>query len=103
MIVDFAQVGENDGFETAVVDGFEELKGVRVGKMAVTASYALLEMPGIRAVEQEIQIVIGFQDQSVATLEPCFHQLCGDSQVGAHPKPGGSVLDDETDGLFGIV
>jgi hypothetical protein len=103
MVVHFAQVRENDGFKPAVVKGFKELEGVCVGQMTVAAFYALLEVPGIWSVEQQIHVMVGFEDQSMASLEPRFDQLSGDPQVRADPQPCVFVLDNKANGLAGIV
>jgi len=54
VIVDFAQVGEQDDLQVAVMEALQQLARFRVGEVPMTAADTLLEGQGIGAAEQQL-------------------------------------------------
>ena len=87
----------------AVVAGFEEVGGGVVGEMADAGEDTLLDLPGIGAVAEHFEIVIGFDHEEIEVLELGFDvgwdvaEICGEGHADAFG------LEDEADRVRGVM
>ncbi len=103
VVVGFAHVGEDDAAHVFVIHLFEEVPGVLVREVAVSGADALFEVPGVRAFEKSVHIVVGFENEAVTALEAHLNELRGYPEVGAYPEPGTFVFDDKTCGFARVM
>jgi hypothetical protein len=74
-----------------------------IGKMAGAGKYALLDDPRIGANLEHIEVVVGFEDQTIGFAEVDFDKLGHVTEVGADGNLGAVSAKSETDGIDGIV
>jgi hypothetical protein len=103
VVVDLTEVSEHDGAEAGVVKSFKEGERIFVGEMAVAAADALFELPWVGAVDEELHIVIRFEDEAVATRQTRLDELSRDSEVRTDAQAASFVLDDEPSRLSRIM
>ena len=77
--------------------------GVDVGQVSLAAANALLERPGPRGFAQEVLIVVGLNDDGLASLELFPDKRRAHTQVGNDPNAGVGGLEAESDGFVRIV
>ena len=83
-----AEVREEDVFEHIGGALGNKLCGTHVGEVALSAADALLERPRARGFLQEVFVVVGFNDDRVASLELFAHQRGGHSEIGDNTNGG---------------
>ncbi|SRR6266566_3852877 len=90
-------------------DGVETLRiskifadGV-IGKMAGTAKHALLYHPGIRSNFQHIEIVVGFENETVCPAQMNFDMIREIAEIGANRYLGAVRAKRKRDGVDSIV
>src|ERR1039458_7603553 len=104
-VVLLREVAEDDVGCAAVVVVGEEFGGGVVGEVADAGEGALLDRPGVGAVLEHLEVVVGFEQEHVDALE-------GPLDVGRHvPEVGGdghadglgTGREDEAAGVGGVV
>ena len=102
-VIGLREVAENNPRGAAVVVLLEKLGGGVVGEMANAGEHALLDRPGIRAVAEHLEVVVGFQQQNVDALEGSLDVGRHVAQVGSQRHADALGLEDEAAGIGGIV
>jgi hypothetical protein len=74
-----------------------------IGEMAGARKYALLDDPRIGANLEHIEVVVGFEDETIRFAEMNFDELRHVAEVGADGNLGAIGAKSETDGIDGIV
>ncbi len=70
----------------------------------MTARNALLEVPGVGAGAQHLEIVVVLEQQDVEIAQPRPGELAAAAEVGNHAyPPSGAILHHETHRLTGVV
>jgi len=87
-----------------VVEQFlEQGPGVLIGEMAGPAFDALLEVPGVGAVDQHLGIMVGLQAEQGAVPEVLPDHGGGDAQVGGDADFGAVSLKGKPRGFLGVM
>jgi hypothetical protein len=105
IVVLLRHVGENEIARVAIETiriGEVFADGV-IGKMAGAGKYALLDDPRIGSNLEHIEVVVGFEDQTISFAEVDFDKLRHVAEVGADGNLGAVGAKGETDGIDGIV
>jgi hypothetical protein len=99
-----AQVTE---IQMAQVGGHDLLGGISGGlvrEMPMAAKNALLEAPGpARAILQHLDIMVRLQHERVGWTDPFKHQPCRVAKVGQEADIAGTGVEEETNGILGVV
>src|SRR3977135_846600 len=74
-----------------------------IGKMSGTAKHALLYHPRIRPNFQHIEIVVGFENETVCPAQMNFDVIGEVAEIGADGHLGAVRAKRESDGIDGIV
>ena len=74
-----------------------------IGKMASAGEYALLDDPRIRADFEHVEVVVGFEDETISFAEVDFDELRHVAEVGADGNLGAVGAKRETDRIDSIV
>ena len=102
-VVGFGEVTEDDGVSSAVVVVLEEFGGGGVREVAYAGEDALLDGPGVRAVAEHFEIVIGLEEEDVDALEGGFDVGGHVAQVGGDGHADAFGGKDEAAGVGGVV
>jgi hypothetical protein len=74
-----------------------------IGKMAGARKDPLLDDPRVRANFEHVEVVVGFEDETIGFAEVDFDKLRHVAEVGADGNLGAVGAKGETDGIDGIV
>ena len=104
-VVGLGEVAEDDVGGAAVVVVGEELGGGVVGEVADAGEDALLDRPGVGAVAEHLEVVVGFEQEDVDALEGGLDVGRHVAEVGGdgHADGLGAGLEDEAAGVGGVV
>ena len=104
-VVLLGEVAEDDPGGAAVVVAGEEFGGGVVGEVADAGEDALLDRPGVGAVAEHLEVVVGFEQQDVDALEGGLDVGGHVAEVGGdgHADGFGVGLEDEAAGVGGVV
>lgn len=99
-----AEVAEVELFQVGVDDLLEDIGGGVIGEVAVTAKDALFQTPrAARVFLQELQIMVGFQDNDVRAADAFDDELGGMAEVRKETDGASAGIQDEADRVLGIV
>ena len=104
-VVGLGEVAEDDVGGAAVVVLGEELGGGVVGEMADAGEDTLLDGPGVGAVAEHLEIVVGFEQEDVDGFEGGLDVGRDVAEVGGdgHADGLGAGVEDEAAGVGGVV
>ena len=104
-VVLLGEVREDEMARAAVEDfGIgEEVADDAIRKMPRAAHHALLDVPGIRADLEHVEIVIRFEDQEIGFAQVMLHKLRHVAEVGNDGDFGAIGAKGKADGIGGIV
>lgn len=99
-----AEVSEEDVREVVVEDAADQFGGADVGEVAVAGEDSLFDGPGAAGVVlQEVEVVVGLEQDRVAAADALDGQFGGVADVGEETDAGLGVFDDEADGVVGVM
>lgn len=99
-----AEVAEVELLQVGVQDLVEDIGGGVIGEVAVAAEDALLQTPWTSHIFlQELQVVIGFQDNDVRAADAFHDELGGMAEVREETDGASTGIQDEADGVLGVV
>lgn len=99
-----AEVAEVELFQVGVHNLVEDIGGGVIGEVAVAAEDALFQTPRTaRVFLQELQIMVGFQDNDVRAADAFDDELGGMAEVRKETDGASAGIQDEADGVLGIV
>ena len=98
-----AEMGNEDLAKGVAGDVFEELCGGFVGQVPLAAEDALFQRPGAGGAADEIDVVVGLQDEELAAAEAFARDLGGHAEIGGHAHAGRAAGKDEADRVVGVV
>jgi len=75
----------------------------QIGEVAGAGEDALLHDPRIRTDLQHVEIVIGFEDETIGVAEMDFHEFRQITQIGNEGELRAAGLERESDGIGGVV
>ena len=105
-IVVFLGDVREDEIARARIEAFgigKELTDRVIGKMPGAGKYALLDDPGVRANLEHVEIVVGFEDQTVGFAQMQLDMIRHVTKIGADGHLGAVGAEGEADGIGGIV
>ncbi|HEY1471137.1 MAG TPA: hypothetical protein VGF61_19000 [Candidatus Acidoferrum sp.] len=105
IIVFLRHVSENEiaGVAIETVRISEVFADGVIGKMAGAGKDALLDDPRIGANLEHVEIVVGFEDETIGFAEVDFDKLRHVAEVGTDGNLGAVGAESETDGIDSIV
>lgn len=98
-----AQVAEVEMAEVGRHDFPRGGGGVFVREMAVASGDALLEAPGPAGFLKHLQVVVGFEDKDVGGAHALEDGFRGVAEVGEKTDFRGAGVQEETDGVGGVM
>src|SRR6266851_4291640 len=81
VVIRLAQVGENQDVRRAVVAVEKKLGGGAIREVPLPAHQPLLEVPGVGADLEHVEIVVRLEDQQMAAADVLFDELGDVAQV----------------------
>ncbi len=103
VIVVLAQMAEDQGRGAAIEFMAEVVVNGVIGKMAVAAHHALLDGPRVGAHAQDFEVMIGFEQQEIRTLQVELDGIRNVAEIGDHAELDALGAEAEADGVDGIV
>ena len=102
-IIAFREMPEDDVGCLAVVLGFEVGGCGLVGEVSDAGKDALLDGPGVGAVAEHLQVMIGFEQEQVNLFQLGFDVGRDVAEVGCDSHAHALGLEDEADGVCGVM
>ena len=102
-IVHFTQVGKYQQTKPIEVRFVQQSGCLLVVEMAQLTSYASLEAPGVGPGSQHLQVVVTFQQQSVAGTETIHHKARDMTQISQNTQAVAPVMEHKLTGLSRVM
>ena len=102
-VVGLGEVAEDDPGGGAVVVVLEELRRGVVGEVAYAGEDALLDGPGVGAVAEHLEVVIGLEEEDIDPLEGGLDVGGHVAEIGGKGHADALGREDEAAGVGGVV
>ena len=102
-IIAFREMAEDDESGPAVVLVLKELCRGVIGEVADAGKHSLFNRPGIGSVAQHLEIVVGFEQEEIESLELGLDVGWDVAEVGGDPQAHALGAEDEPDRIGGVV
>jgi len=103
MIILLRQMSQNEERSSTIIVRCEEFRESVIGQMANARHDPLLDRPGIWTDTKHFEIVVGFDNEAVATAQVVANVTRHESEIGGVGDAHAFGDEAETDGVSGIV